>query len=159
MRIWCFSKIRLFLNSTITHSNKPHESPVMSSRSLWTVFLDVYNNRRCSPCTRPPGWWSLCGHGSTDSSLWRTSGPTERSSCSLLSHNGAEHLETESALGQQRQSAVPVNVRWASVLTEEWRAGPDRPSVTCALLISGSGLTERSASSQRPVSTQLPVSK
>lgn len=61
---------------------------VMSSHTvcLWmsTWVQRVTDDRRCSPCTRPPGWWFLCGHGSTDSSLWSTSGPTGRSSSCLL---------------------------------------------------------------------------
>lgn len=55
---------------------------VRSCGAVLDVCMGAVSDRRCSPCTRPPGWWSLCGHDSTDSSVWRASGPAGRwSSC------------------------------------------------------------------------------
>lgn len=55
--------------------------------SAWVQW--VTGDRRCSPCTRPPGWWFLCGHDSTDSSVWSASGPTGRSSSCPPHHSCA----------------------------------------------------------------------
>lgn len=95
--------------------------------SLALLFLEVYTHavsdrvRRCSPCTRPPGWWFPCGHGNTGSSAWSTSGPTERPSsssfvCLQAFTNGVGVCE----------GRVPAVLSTSSP-SKSWRTGSDCP--------------------------------
>lgn len=95
--------------------------------SAWVQW--VTGDRRCSPCTRPPGWWFLCGHDSTDSSVWSASGPTGRSS-----------------------SCPPHSAVLSTVLSREMMNGVRLP-LTCPLLLTAVGsLTTRNGKRQGSVS-------
>ncbi len=153
-KIWCFDNkgkaymLKPTIIIKILYAKWKLIDEVMSSHvecfwmSVWVQW--VTDDRRCSPCTRPPGWWFLCGHGSTDSSLWSTSGPTGRSS-RLLYHNCANIYKRRRCLGNKqslrsRWRLPSVDPRWEK--TNRIRLPP-----TCPLLITGSSLTARLPSS------------